>query len=331
MKSKSIKAEKTSAATVFQKKEPSKMDIVKLNGVLETLLLRWPNVDLVEFLQDELHLPASKAEILAQRIEKKYCQESAKTKTSLRRILQKPLEDQPHPEGGYFVDCLSDYEFGHFMRWLLEGSGFKILNENKGIDSGVDFVAEKDEKTIVIVARKYPKNIEVSETVFLISERAKQVHGCTHSIVAVTTYFSDQAKAEAQRLGIEMWDSNVLGEKIEKVRRKDLVESPLSFPDFNGSLLASLLRLEELKDFVVERRMNGKFELFLAGVKFPLLTFQAEEDRVVSCVFRMKNYKPVGEHEAQTLIWTDEANNRLGPKDLEVYNVVTKYLKDFIE
>jgi len=306
------------------------MDIVKLNGVLETLMSRWPNVDLVEFLQDELQLPASKAEILAQRIEKKYCQGSAKPKTSLRRILQQPLEDKPIPEGGYFVDCLSDYEFGHFMRWLFEGSGFKILNENKGIASGVDFVAEKDGKTIVIVARKYPKNSEVSETVFLISERAKQVHGCTHSIVAVTTYFSDRAKAEAQRLGIEMWDSDVLGEKIEQVRRKDSVEAPFSFPDFCGSLLASLLRLEESKDFVVERRMNGKFELFLAGVKFPLLTFQAEGDRVVRCVFRMKNYKPVGEHEAQALIWTDEANIRLGPNEAEAYEAVTRYLIDFI-
>jgi hypothetical protein len=311
--------------------ELANMDIVKLNGVLETLLLRYPNVDLVEFLQNELQLPASKAEILAQRIEKKYCQGCAEPKTSLRRILQTPLKNQPRPQSGYSVDCLSNSEFAHFMRWLLEGSGYKICHEKGDIESGVDFLCEKGGEPIVVVARRYPKNAEVTEAVFLVSEKTKQVHGCKRSIVLVTTYFSVLAKAEAQKLGIEIWDKDAISEIITTVRRKAAVETPLFFPDFSGSLLASLLRLEESKDFIVERRVNEKFEVFLAGVKFPLLTFQADGGKVVRCVYRMKNYKPVGEHEAQALIWTDDANIRLGPNDAEAYDAVTKYLKDFIE
>jgi hypothetical protein len=311
--------------------ERIEMEIVKLNGVLETLLARCPNVDLVEFLQDELNLPAFKAEILAQRIEQKYCQRSAKPKTSLRRILQKTLKDQPNPENDYALYCLSENEFRHFIRWLLEESGYRICHEKEVRESGVVFIAEKEGDPIVIVARKYPKTTVVSEAVFFISEKAKQVNCCKRSIVIVTTCFSPQAKIEAQSLGIEIWDKDALADKIAKVRREDAVDTPLSFPEFGGSLLESLLRLEELKDFIIERRSKGKFELFLAGVKFPLLTFQADGDKVVRCVYRMKNYKPVGEHVEQALIWTDDANITLGPNDAEAYDAVRRYLKDFIE
>jgi hypothetical protein len=307
------------------------MNIVKLNGVLEKLLSCYPNVDLVGFLQDELQLPVSKAEILAQRIEKRCCQCFIEPRTNFRRILLTPLKDLPCLQSEYSVDCLSDNEFGHFILWLLEASGYKICHENRVGQWGVDFTAEKDGDRFVIVARKYPKDVEVSEAIFILSEKAKQVQGCKKSIVVATSYFSAQANAEAQRLGVVIWDKDAISDKIAQVRRKDAVEVSLSFPDFSGSLLDSLLRLEELKDFIIERRSKGKFELFLAGVKFPLLTFQVEGGRVTRCVYRMRNYTPVGESEAQALIWTDHANIKLGPDGAEAYDAVTRYLKEFIE
>jgi HJR/Mrr/RecB family endonuclease len=306
------------------------MSLIKLNGLLQQIVERYPNVDLVEFLQEELQLPPAKAEILAQKIEKKYCQKTVH-RNNLHRLLQNLSENKPCLEGEYSVDCLSDKEFRYFVHWLIEELGYNIQQENRDIESAADFTVEKNGEPLLIVARKYPINAEVSEAIFLVSEKAKQVYGRKRSIVMVTTYFSVQAKAEAQRLGIEIWDRDVLAQKIAQIRREDALEVPLAFPKFTGSLLDSLLRLEESKDFVIEQRVNGRFELFLAGVKFPLLTFQSEGDKVVRCVFRMKNYQPVGEQESQALIWTDEANNRFGLSDADAYDAVIKYLKDFIE
>jgi HJR/Mrr/RecB family endonuclease len=307
------------------------MNFIKLNGIIQQIIERYPNVDLVELLLDELQLPTFKAEVLAQRIEKKYCQKSAEQKQSIRRLLKLSTDDKPTLEGGYSIDCLSDDEFRYFIRWLLEKSGYDISQEKRENETGVDFVAQKHGQPLLIIARKYPKNTEVSEAIFLISQKAKQIQGCERLIVAVTTDFSLHAKTEAEMLGIEIWNRDVLAEKIMQIRQRDAIEIPLSLPNFKDSLLTSLLKLEENKDFVIEQRINGKFELYLAGVKFPLLTFQAENDKVVRCMFRMKNYKPIGEHEAQALIWIDEANVRCGPSDAEAYDAVTKYLKDFVE
>jgi hypothetical protein len=307
------------------------VDLVKSQGVLAEIIKRYPNVDLVEFLQDELQLSPSKAENLAQKIEKKYLQKPSEAKKSLRKILENPAFGESPPEGTYAVDCLSDIEFKNFLRWLLEALGYKVRLDKGTIGWGIDLVVEKEDETIAVVARKYPKNIRVSGDVLLVSEKARQTYECKRSIIAMTARLTADAKEEAERLGVDIWDRDILAKKIADVHRKDTVESPLAFPEFGDSLLTSLLRLEESKDFIIERRVNGKFDLFLAGVKFPLLTFQSEGARVMRCVFRMKNYQPIGEAEAQALIWTDENNNTLGPNDMEAYDAVTRYLKDFIE
>ena len=88
--------------------------------------------------------------------------------------------------------------------------------------------------------------------------------------------------------------------------------------------------MEETKDFIIERRANGKYDLHLPGVKFPLLSFQARLNSVVRCVYRIKNNVPVGEFDGLALIKSDR-NNRYGPDGERAYALIIKYLEEFIE
>ena len=69
------------------------MRYLKFNGVLEEVLERYPEIDLVGYLQQKLEIPEFKAKELAARIEKDYCDEvSGKVKQNLEKpiILERP-------------------------------------------------------------------------------------------------------------------------------------------------------------------------------------------------------------------------------------------------
>ena len=108
-------------------------------------------------------------------------------------------------------------------------------------------------------------------------------------------------------------------------------EEQSCFPQYKGSLFQSLLRLEETKDFIIEPRADGKYDLHLPGVKFPLLTFQAHSSEIIRCVFRIKNNEPVGEFDGAALIRSERNNDRFGPDGIDAYALIVQYLEQFVK
>jgi hypothetical protein len=80
---------------------------------------------------------------------------------------------------------------------------------------------------------------------------------------------------------------------------------------------------------MIEPRSGGRYDLHLAGVKFPLLTFQADCKEVFRCVYRINDDKPVGEHEGINLISRDKDNKRIGPNEIQAYKLIIQYLEQF--
>ena len=307
---------------------------LNFNGVLAEIKERYPNIDMVQFLQEKLQLPDFKAEELAARIEKQYFQKDAKEaeRKSVRTILRKTDKAQCPPKtSAYSVDCLSGKEFELFIGWLFEELGYEVQSEKHPTYLGVDLVAEKDGEMIAIDARRYPKTYKVSEVIVPISQEAKRIYGCHRSIVLITGYFTQQAMVDAQRSSVELWDRDTLASKIDGVSKKANLKVQSRFPQYQGSLLQSLLKFEETANFIIEPRTGGKYDLHLQGVKFPLLTFQAHANDVFRCVYRIKNNKPVGEHEGIALISSDRDNNRIGPNELQAYALIIQYLEKFLE
>ncbi len=305
------------------------MHCIKFSGVIEEIAQRYPNIDIAEFLQDKLQLPPFKAEELASRIEKQYFKDDQSEAEKKAPILLLERSGDTASAAAYSVDCLSDMEFEGFIRWLLEQLGYEIQSTLPAAGLGVEFVASKDAKTVV-VAVKCPKTCEVSDLIVSIAKEAQDANGCDKAVVIATAHFSPQATEAARKAGVELLDIDVICERIVEVTQKPDTELQSRFPEFRGSLLQCLIALPQTKEFLIESKAGEKFDLYLPGVKHPLLTFQAQSGAVIQCVFRIKYNEPVSETEGEALISSDK-NGRFGPDDEEAYILITQYLEQFLE
>ncbi len=309
------------------------MRYVKLTGIVEEIIQRYPNIDIAEFLQDKLQLPLYKAEVLADRIEKQYCQKVTKEteQTSVRQLLEKSSKPEPSPRASAFsVEHLSEKEFGGFIKWLFEELGYEAQLGKREAGLGVDLVATRVGEKTAVLAVKCPKSYEVSSLIVSIAQEAKRINGYDKAIVLATAYFTPQTAEDAQKAEVELWDIDTLTQKILEVKQKVEQKVQAHFPEYNGSLLLSLQRLGDTKDFLIEPKAGEKYDVYLPGVKYPLLTFQVQSGDVARCVFRIKYNEPVGESDGQVLISSDDSG-RLGPDGAEAYALIIQYLEQFLE
>jgi hypothetical protein len=311
------------------------MPYIKFNGILKEIIEQYPNIDVMSFLQDSLQIPLDKAEELAARIEKEYCLKgTSKTDPNLQIVsVDKPKKPEVSQKiSSYPWESLSGKEFERFIKWLLEESGYKVYPEKHAAkDSIVGFIISRDAEKIEIQAIKCPKNRLVPTSRVLKVQQTKSIHGFQRAIILTTAYFSQKAISDAQKLNVELWDRDILDAKITIARKNAELEVQACFPPYEGSLLASLLRLEEMGEFMIESRTDEKYDLHLPGIKFPLLTFEIRAGEVCKCVFRIKFNEPVGEFGGEALIWCDCINERFGPDGAEAYSLITGYLEQFVE
>ncbi len=300
------------------------------NGIIKEICEQYPNVDLPGYLADNLQLPLDKAEVLAARIEKQICQKISESKEQkILRILEKTVEE-PSKICGYHVDCLASKEFEYFIKWLLGELGFEAQPDMfAATNLGVDVVANKENEKVAIQAVRCSHSHKATETIV---HMAQQTRGdCSKALVIATTYFTEQAKIEAEKLGIELWDIDSLNQKIAEAKERVDLEMQPSFPQYKGSLFQSLLALTDTKNFLIETKAEGKYDVHLPGVKYPLLTFQSQNGLVTRCICRIKYNEPVTENDGETIITTDETNNRVGPDEEQAYGLVMQYLEQFLE
>ncbi len=307
------------------------MQPTNIKGILKEIKEQYPNIDIPEYLVDNLQLPMDKAEVLAARIQKQICgkaQDNKEQKTL--RMFEKSAQTEPQKSDCYPVDCLSEKEFVYFTWWLLGELGFESQPEKFATNIfGVDGVANKDGEKVAIKAIRCPRTHKVTEASVLFAQEMKGE--CQKALLITTGYFTEQAKIDAEELGFELWDIDTLSQKIVEVKERVDLEVQACFPKYKGSLLGSLLSLGETKNFLVESKAEGKYEVHLPGVKYPLLTFQTQNGEVLRCVFRIKYNEPVGENDGEALISTNEAHSRVGPDDEQAYGLIMQYLEQFLE
>jgi HJR/Mrr/RecB family endonuclease len=238
---------------------------LKFNGLLVEIIERYPNIDLVEFLQQKLELPGYKAEELAARIEKRYLQKTVNgtEQNLIKKIFEKTSKsDLLAKKSAYSIDSLSKKEFEYFIKWLLEETGYEIQQEKYTSNLGFDLVVLKNEEEIVVLARRYPVSFKVSKWIITTSQEAMSSYGCKKSIIIASSYFTQQAIVDAGKANIELWDTDTLAKKINEVRKAASFIVQPYFSQFKGSLLQSLLGLDKTKDFIIEPRTGGKYDLF---------------------------------------------------------------------
>src|SRR3990170_7709356 len=141
------------------------MHYTKFEGRLEDILAKYPNIDLVRYLEDNLQIPQYKATELARRIENTFHLETV-YKIKQRREMT-PLSEDQNSKGLssrvniYSLDSLSGKEFEHFLKWLFEELGYQVQPCKYVADSGVDLVATKEKEKIAIQAKRYQRSMKV--------------------------------------------------------------------------------------------------------------------------------------------------------------------------
>jgi hypothetical protein len=278
-------------------------------------------------LADKLQIPPDKAEELANRIKKTHSQ------TGKKPAIKTYVEKLPPPlpnTGTYRVECLTTKEFGLFMQWLFETLEYEVQSRWL-TNNGVDLIVSKNKEKTAVIARNYPPNYTLTDAIVLSAKQTQTIHVCNHTIILATTCFTKQAIAQAQKCGTELWNNTDLDAKIKEAKTKIAqANQQTSFPDYQGSLLLSLLALADIKMFLIEPKTEKKYDLLLPGVKYPLLTFETCNDRIIRCVFRIKYNEPVSENDGEQLIGTDKPNNPQEP-DIDAYESIIQYLSPFLE
>jgi len=310
------------------------MGYQKFNGVIKKIVEQQP-ADIIEVLQEKLQIPLDKAEDLANRINIKFCVKNETTKNGIiKRLIEKQTDsDEVKNKIGPYTSAicyLSNEEFVRIIVWIFEEFGYEVQPEGYKTDAGFQFIIRKENEKIAVQARKYSTDYKLTETIVDLSENTRFTYECNRSIVIATTFFTSQAIDYAEKLGVELWNLDVIAKKIETIKRKAEAYAENSFSKYEGSLKQSLMKLAETKDFIIEPRSNETYDLYLFGVKYPLLTFQVQSGVVTKCVYRIRYNEPVGENEGEVLIQGDD-NNRVNLKDAEAYKLIIEYLEQFIE
>lgn len=310
------------------------MGYQKFNGILKEVLEQ-RLIESSEVLQDALQIPLDKAEELTNRIKQKYCPENEKKeKKIVKKLVKKQADSSKNrvKKSCYTssVGYLSNEEFERLIVWLFEELEYEVQPELHKRYLGFDFVVRKESEKIAVLARKYSSEYKLTKAILDFTENAQRVYGCTKSIVVATTFFTDDAVSYSENMGVELWNIETIAEKIELSKRKTEVQTEKNIPKYKGTLKQSLLKLADGKDFVIESRNDGVYDLYLFGVKYPLLTFQAESEVVTKCVYRIRYNEPVEEAEGEDLIKIDD-DTRIGPTGMEAYNLIIKYLEQFLD
>lgn len=304
---------------------------VRLNGLIEEALQNYADIELVEFLMQKLHLPEFKAKALADRIDAQYGKNCAARKLEKTNQnsedIEKGISEQNSP---YVIDSLSVKEFERFLKWLFNELGYEVHPGKYVVEMGVDLVVSKDGEKVAIQAKLYPKGRNISNQAITKAYQAMGGYGCKKSIIITSGYFTAQAISDAAKLNLELWDQKTIAAKIEEAKMAIDLDLQEYFPKYKESLLQSLINLEQTGAFILERKANGKHDLRLPGVKYPVLSFQVRYNEVIRCVYRIKNNQPVGESDGTALIRSDR-NQRYGPDGERAYALIIKYLEQFIE
>ena len=255
------------------------MEHIKFNGLLKKIQDNYrDNFEIVTFLQDELKTSESKAKLLADKIIRIYdfkANASFSSKLSEIKVDGKVKDEKSLKFNIYSLDNLSGKEFEDFLKWMFEELGYSVELTKVTADSGVDLVLKKDKEKIAVQAKRYNRTSKISNEVVLKTMGGMGVYKCNKSIIITTSYFTSQARKDAEKLNIDLWDRETLSATIDQLNNKIETSKPkIGFPDYKKTLFNSLKNLGSMSIFMVKNRGNDKYDIYRHGIKYPLLSFR---------------------------------------------------------
>ncbi len=177
-----------------------------LNSCIDTL--QW----MTQFEEYGVFLPDStpSADLRAIRDEMPYYEEKLKNRIAEKQKIYKTLSQLDT------VDKMDGHSFEYYCADLLKKNGFVNVEVTKGSgDHGVDVLADKDGNSYAIQCKCYTSNI--GNAAVQQAYTGKDLYKRDIAVVLTNHYFTSQAKAEAERLRVKLWDRDKLQALINNI------------------------------------------------------------------------------------------------------------------
>lgn len=116
------------------------------------------------------------------------------------------------------LDRMTGQGFEGFLRALFERKGFHVELTPASGDYGVDLILTNPRtgERIAVQAKRYKQRNTVGVHAIQEVYSGKDYYDCSRAIVVTTSYFTDNAKLKAQKLGVWMIDRDGLKEEFNR-------------------------------------------------------------------------------------------------------------------
>lgn len=132
-------------------------------------------------------------------------------------------------------DSMDGHQFEHFCAKVLRANGFQNVNVTQGSgDHGIDVLASKDGNTYAIQCKCYSNN--VGNKAVQEAYSGKGIYRSDIAAVMTNRYFTEQAKYDAKKLRVELWDRNKLMYFIRQAKEQDESAGKLESNNYNKSI-----------------------------------------------------------------------------------------------
>lgn len=107
------------------------------------------------------------------------------------------------------LDNMDGIDFEELTCDILIANGFELAeNTQASVDFGVDVLARKDGITYAIQCKRYTEPVGIDAVQQVYAGRA--YYECHAAVVFTNQYFTDSAKKLADKIGVVLWDREML-------------------------------------------------------------------------------------------------------------------------
>lgn len=129
-------------------------------------------------------------------------------------------------------DTMTGEQFERFCASILSDNGYSNVTVTKGSgDHGVDILAFLGGQKYAIQCKRYNKNIGNKAVQEVYS--GKSIYNAQIAVVITNQFFTKQAKFDANKLGVRLWDRNTLNTLITNAKK--ITQQQVSYQVSNDS------------------------------------------------------------------------------------------------
>lgn len=116
------------------------------------------------------------------------------------------------------IDEMEGEEFERFCAALLDDLGYQQIHVTKSTgDQGVDIIAIRGGLRWAFQCKRYASKI--GNAAIQQVNTGKMLYSCQKAVVVTNNYFTSGAVQAAKAVGVELWDRDVLSDKIARIAK----------------------------------------------------------------------------------------------------------------